>query len=68
MNVTGFSFLTTPLYLPYEYTSVPIPTGNINPFDIDPEQTTLISTGNVNPFDIDPERTTVITARLTSSD
>lgn len=64
---SGFWF-AAPFHLPYEYTSVPIPTGNINPFDIDPEQTTLISTGNVNPFDIDPERTTVITVGLTSSD
>ncbi len=30
-------------YLPYEYTSVPIEVGNVNPFDIDPEQSTLIT-------------------------
>ncbi len=46
-------------YLPYEYTSVPIKTGNVNPFGIDPGQTTSILTGNVNPFDIDPEQTMV---------
>ena len=34
-----------PFYLPYEYTSVPIETGNTNPFGIDPEQTTIITTG-----------------------
>ena len=57
-----------PFYLPYEFTSVPIAVGNVNPFDIDPEQTVSISTGNVNPFDIDPEQTTLITIGLTSSD
>jgi hypothetical protein len=35
----------TPFYLPYEYTSVPIETGNANPFGIDPEATTVITTG-----------------------
>ena len=57
-----------PLYLPYEYISVPIDTGNINPFGIDPEQTTLVTAGNVNPFGIDPERTTLITVGLTAAD
>ena len=56
------------LYLPYEFTSVVIVTGNANPFDIDPEQTTLITSDNVNPFDIDPEQTTLITSGLTRSD
>ena len=55
-------------YLPYEFSSVPIAVGNANPFDIDPEQTTLITVGNANPFDIDPEQTTLITVGLTSSD
>jgi hypothetical protein len=55
-------------YLPYEYTSVPIDVGNVNPFGIDPEQTVLITTANVNPFGIDPEQTTLITVGLTSSD
>ena len=32
-------------YLPYAYTSVLIGTGNVNPFGIDPEQTTMF---NVN--------------------
>ncbi len=35
----------SPMYLPYEYTSIPIETGNVNPFGIDPEQTTLITSG-----------------------
>ena len=48
------------LYLPYEYTSVLIDTGNTDPFGIDPEQTTLIDAGNINPFAIDPDQTTVI--------
>jgi len=48
-------------YLPYEYTSVPIEAGNVNPFDIDPEQTVPILTGNTDPFGIDPEQTTFIT-------
>ena len=39
--VSGF----TPLYLPYEYLSILMTTGNVNPFDIDPEQTTLITKG-----------------------
>lgn len=30
------------LYLPYEFTSVPIDTGNTNAFGVDPERTTLI--------------------------
>ncbi len=34
-----------PFYLPYEYTSVPIDTGNVNPFGIDPEMTALITVG-----------------------
>ncbi len=50
------------LYLPYEYTSVPILTGNVNPFDIDPEQTVSILISNTDPFDIDPEQTTLITS------
>jgi hypothetical protein len=57
-----------PLYLPYEFTSVPVLTGNTSPFGIDPEQTTLISSGNINPFGIDPEQTTLITVGLTSAD
>ena len=57
-----------PLYLPYEFTSVPITAGNTNPFDIDPEQTTLITASNTNPFDIDPEQTTLITIGLTAAD
>jgi hypothetical protein len=47
------------LYLPYEFTSVLISTGNIDPFFIDADQTTRILTGNVNPFGIDPDQTTV---------
>ena len=35
----------TLFFLPYEFTSLPIQTSNANPFDIDPEQTTLITTG-----------------------
>ncbi len=53
-------------YLPYEFTSVLIAAGNVNPFDIDPDQTTLITTGNVNPFDIDPDQTTLITTGTTT--
>ncbi len=34
-----------PFYLPYEFTSVPIETGNANVFGIDPEATTLITAG-----------------------
>ncbi len=64
----GASSGGAPLYLPYEFTSVLIATGNVNPFGIDPEQTTLITSGNVNPFDIDPDQTTLITSGLTSSD
>ena len=56
------------LYLPYEYTSILIDTGNMNPFGIDPERTTLITTTETDPFGIDPERTTLITSGLTSSD
>ena len=43
----GFASGAPPLtlYLPYEYTSVPIETANTNPFDIDPEQTTIITKG-----------------------
>jgi hypothetical protein len=59
--LTGGLTTGLPLYLPYEYTSVLIAVGNVNPFDIDPEATTLIAVGNVNPFDIDPEATTLIT-------
>ncbi len=33
-------------YLPYEYISVPIEAGNVNPFGVDPEQTMSILTGN----------------------
>ena len=55
-------------YLPYEFSSVPIDIGNANPFDIDPEQTTIITVGSLNPFDIDPEQTTVITKGLTAAD
>ena len=47
------------LHLPYEFTSVLISTGNIDPFFIDTDQATRILTGNVNPFGIDPEQTTV---------
>ena len=57
-----------PLYLPYEYTSVTITTGNANPFDIDPEQTTPITVANTDPFGIDPEQTTPITIGLTAAD
>jgi len=42
--------------------------GNVNPFDIDPEQTVLIDTGNADPFFIDPEQTRLITVGLTSAD
>ena len=34
--------LSNQLYLPYEFTSILIATGNTNPFGIDPEQTTSI--------------------------
>ena len=54
-------------YLPYEYSSIVLTVGNVNAFDIDPEQTTLIATGNVNPFDIDPEQTVSITAGNTNA-
>ena len=47
---------------------MPIAIGNTNPFNIDPEQTTLITAGNANPFDIDPEQTTLITVGLTTAD
>ncbi len=47
-------------YLPYEYTSVPIEAGNVNPFGVDPEQTMSILTGNTDPFGIDPEQTVVL--------
>jgi hypothetical protein len=43
-GATGGEYLG-PFYLPYEYTSVPIETGNENPFGIDPEQTTIITVG-----------------------
>jgi hypothetical protein len=56
----------TAMYLPYEFTSVPIGTGNTNPFGIDPEQTTLVTAGNTNPFDVDPEQTTLVTAGNTN--
>ena len=47
-------------YLPYEFSSVAITPGNVNPFSIDPEQTVAITAGNVNPFDVDPEQTSLI--------
>lgn len=50
----------TPFYLPYEFTSTLIPTGNVNPFGVDPEQTVAITVANTNPFGIDPEATTPI--------
>jgi trimeric autotransporter adhesin len=43
-GATGGQFLG-PFYLPYEYTSVIIETGNANPFGIDPEKTTIITVG-----------------------
>jgi hypothetical protein len=43
-GATGGGFLG-PFYLPYEYTSVVIETGNANPFGIDPERTTVITVG-----------------------
>jgi hypothetical protein len=43
-GATGAGYLG-PFYLPYEYTSVVIETGNSNPFGIDPEATTVITTG-----------------------
>jgi len=43
-GATGGEYLG-PFYLPYEYTSVPIETGNENPFGIDPERTTIITVG-----------------------
>lgn len=55
-------------YLPYEFSSIPIATGNANPFGIDPEKTTLITAANTDPFGIDPEQTTLITMGLTSAD
>ena len=55
-------------YLPYEYTSVLIDNGNVDPFGIDPEQTVVITTANVDPFGVDPEQTTLITVGLTSAD
>ncbi len=51
-----------PFYLPYEYTSTVIETGNANPFGIDPEQSVSILTGNMDPFGIDPEQTVVLAA------
>ena len=45
LNVAGSVVTLPPLYLPYEYTSVAIETGNENPFGIDPEATTIISAG-----------------------
>jgi len=57
-----------PLYLPYEFTSVPIVVGNADPWGIDPEQTVLIDTGNVDPWGIDSEQTVLITKGLTSAD
>ena len=65
---SGLLLFAPSLYLPYEYVSVPITAGNVNPFDIDPEQTVSITAGNTNPFDIDPEQTTLITVGLTSAD
>ncbi len=58
----------SPLYLPYEFTSVVIAAANANPFGIDPEQTVLIVTTNDDPFDIDPEQTVLITSGLTAAD
>ena len=49
-------------YLPYQFSSTPIATGNANPFDIDPEQTVPIATGNANPFGIDPDQTVAFNA------
>ena len=49
-------------YLPYQFSSTPIATGNANPFDIDPEQTVPIATGNANPFGIDPDQTDAFNA------
>ena len=43
-GATGAEYLG-PFYLPYEYTSVPIETGNTNAFGIDPERTTVITVG-----------------------
>ena len=43
-GATGAAYLG-PFYLPYEYTSTVIETGNANPFGINPEQTTVITTG-----------------------
>jgi hypothetical protein len=43
-GATGGEFLGA-FYLPYEYTSVLIETGNTNPFGIDPEKTTIITVG-----------------------
>ena len=54
--------VVVPIYLPYEFTSVLIDVGNVNPFGIDPEQTVLIDAGNTNPFGIDPEQTKLIDA------
>ncbi len=61
----------SPLYLPYEFTSVVISTANANPFGIDPEQTVPVPTENDtvdDPFDIDPEQTMLITSGLTAAD
>ena len=40
--------MPTPLYLPYEFTSVPMTVSNVNPFGIDPEQTILLSEAGVD--------------------
>ncbi len=61
----------SPLYLPYEFTSVVISTANANPFGIDPEQTVPVPTENDtldDPFGIDPEQTVLITSGLTAAD
>src|SRR5208337_1420156 len=52
----GWEFPPISFNLPYEYTSIPIETGNVNPFDIDPEQTTLITTGNVATGPVESKR------------
>jgi len=51
LTISGYTggitsgYFVGPFYLPYEYTSVPITTGNANPFGIDPERTTVITVG-----------------------
>lgn len=53
------------LYLPYEFTSVVIVTGTVNPFDIDPDQTVPIEIADTNPFDVDSDQTILIIRGLT---